>query len=125
MNFISFAFAALLVAVMAVRFSLGREKRGATYLGTLLLASLVFYAWHVPVYLPLLLLSAATDFEAGRRLIFRLDADRMVWVDTTSTWRLESVTRRMFDSNGDKGPPCGVPCCRAVATPPSNSPACK
>src|SRR5262249_58086579 len=29
----------------------------------------------------------------------------------------------MFDSSGDNGPPCGVPSGRALATPPSLSPA--
>ena len=37
------------------------------------------------------------DFSEQRTLGRRVDADRMVWVDSTSTWRLENVTRRNFD----------------------------
>lgn len=37
------------------------------------------------------------DYEESRHLVFRLDADRMVWVDSTQTWRLEGVTKRLFD----------------------------
>ncbi len=36
------------------------------------------------------------DFESGQQLVNRIDADRMVWVDTTGSWRLESVTQRFF-----------------------------
>ena len=36
------------------------------------------------------------DFEASQQLTLRLDADRMVWVDSTQSWRLEGVTRRVF-----------------------------
>ncbi len=39
------------------------------------------------------------DFKAGRILVSRIDADRMVWVDTTQTWRLETVKRRKFVDN--------------------------
>jgi len=36
------------------------------------------------------------DFDRGNHLIARIDASRMIWVDTTSTWRLEDITRRTF-----------------------------
>ena len=36
------------------------------------------------------------DFEASQQLTLRLDADRMVWVDSTESWRLEGVTKRIF-----------------------------
>lgn len=38
------------------------------------------------------------DFDDGKHLVERIDANRMVWVDTTSSWRLEGVTRRSFDN---------------------------
>ncbi|MEM8485304.1 MAG: LptF/LptG family permease [Bacteroidota bacterium] len=40
------------------------------------------------------------DYEESQRLILRLDADRMVWVDSTERWRLEGVTERHFGKNG-------------------------
>lgn len=40
------------------------------------------------------------DFTESRTLINRVDADRMVWVDSTQTWRLETVTRRIFSETG-------------------------
>jgi len=39
------------------------------------------------------------DFENGQFLRARIDADRMVWVDSTETWRLEVVTARTFPSD--------------------------
>ena len=38
------------------------------------------------------------DFEQSEKLILRLDADRMVWVDSTKSWRLEGVTKRAFEN---------------------------
>lgn len=40
------------------------------------------------------------DFDSGQYLISRIDADRMVWVDSTETWRLENVTAREFLFHG-------------------------
>ena len=37
------------------------------------------------------------DFAEHRRLQRRLDADRMIWIDSTKSWRLENVRRRQFD----------------------------
>ena len=37
------------------------------------------------------------DFSERRMLYRRVDADRMVWVDTTQSWRLENVTTRRFE----------------------------
>ena len=39
------------------------------------------------------------DFDNGQFLVSRIDADRMVWVDSTETWRLENVTERDFQLN--------------------------
>ena len=36
------------------------------------------------------------DYIDGRILTARIDADRMVWVDSTESWRLENVTLRDF-----------------------------
>ena len=36
------------------------------------------------------------DFDQGQYLVARIDADRMVWVDSTQSWRLEVVTKRTF-----------------------------
>ncbi len=37
------------------------------------------------------------DFDEGRLMRSRIDADRMVWQDSSETWRLESVTVRAFE----------------------------
>ena len=39
------------------------------------------------------------DYDRGQYLVSRIDADRMVWVDSTETWRLENVTARDFEIN--------------------------
>jgi alginate O-acetyltransferase complex protein AlgI len=66
LNFISFAFVALFLAVTAVRLSpWGRTKLSPAYIGLLLFASLVFYAWHIPIYLAILLTSITVDYVAG------------------------------------------------------------
>ena len=39
-------------------------------------------------------------FAGTTRLVQRLDADRMLWIDSTETWRLEDVRIRAFDSTG-------------------------
>ena len=36
------------------------------------------------------------NFSGGKYLTSRIDAERMVWVDTTQSWRLESITVRRF-----------------------------
>ena len=73
MNFVSWAFVALFVVVFAARLTLGRRKVESPYLGVLLLSSLVFYAWHTPVYLAVLLGSATVDYVAALA-IGRLEA---------------------------------------------------
>jgi lipopolysaccharide export system permease protein len=39
-------------------------------------------------------------FEGPNRLVARLDAERMDWVDSLGTWRMEEVVRRTFPSSG-------------------------
>lgn len=39
-------------------------------------------------------------FENGSTLAFRIDAPRMVWVDSLDVWRFEDATRRSFDASG-------------------------
>ncbi len=68
MNFVSYAFAALLLIVCLARLTVGRRKTEPAYVWVLLIASLVFYGWHIPVYLSILLLSATIDFVAARAL---------------------------------------------------------
>ncbi len=65
MSFVSVSFAGLLALVLLLRFSVGRSGRGPGFLGSLYVLSLVFYAWHVPAYLAILLLSTATDWLAA------------------------------------------------------------
>ncbi|MFO8100249.1 MAG: LptF/LptG family permease [Salinibacter sp.] len=39
-------------------------------------------------------------FDGPSRLLRRLDADRMEWIDSLDTWRLEDVTIRRFSEDG-------------------------
>ncbi len=68
MSFVSVAFLLLLTCVVIARFGWGRRGREPGFLAFLLVASLVFYAWHVPFYVLILLSSALVDFFAGRRI---------------------------------------------------------
>ncbi len=65
MSFVSFAFLALLALACAGRLVLGRTRREAVYLLLLLASSLLFYGWHVPAYLAILLASTCVDYLAG------------------------------------------------------------
>jgi alginate O-acetyltransferase complex protein AlgI len=68
LNFVSFAFLALLATVIAARLTIGRRKVEPAYNWLLLVASLVFYAWHIPVYLTVLLASAVIDYVAAQAI---------------------------------------------------------
>lgn len=68
MNFVSYAFAVLFVVVLVARLTIGRRKIEPAYVWVLLLASLVFYGWHIPAYLSILAVSAVIDFQAARAL---------------------------------------------------------
>lgn len=66
MSFISVSFLVFYLIVLMLRFTIGRDSRNGAYLTALLLLSLVFYSWHVPRYLLLILVSALTDYVAAR-----------------------------------------------------------
>jgi alginate O-acetyltransferase complex protein AlgI len=68
MSFVSFTFALFFLVVLAFRVALARCERRAPWVWTLLVTSLVFYAWHVPVYVLLLLAFAAVGHGAARAI---------------------------------------------------------
>ena len=76
MNFVSYSFAALFLIVFACRLTFGRRKVERPYVAVLLISSLIFYGWHVPAYLAVLVLSAVIDFFAARA-IADLPPDRL------------------------------------------------
>lgn len=67
MSFISFSFCILYLLALAVRWLPGSVSIGlsATRLLALLLLSWIFYAWHVPWYILLILFSTLVDYCAG------------------------------------------------------------
>ena len=68
MTFNSFAFLGFFVVVGFVRLLFWRNSNASAYLWLLLGASLVFYGWHEPVYLLILLFTCVVDFVAGLML---------------------------------------------------------
>jgi len=64
-SFVSSAFAGLFIVVLLARLTVGRTKLEPTYLGVLLTASIVFYAWHEPAYLLIIFSSVAVDYFAA------------------------------------------------------------
>ena len=68
MSFVSWAFAILFTVVFAARLTVGRRKIERPYVAILLVASLVFYGWHVPAYLLVLVGAALIDFVAARAM---------------------------------------------------------
>lgn len=58
---------------MGIRLTIGRDSRNKHYLTSLLLLSLLFYGWHAPHYIILILISGVTDYVAARA-IFSTDA---------------------------------------------------
>jgi D-alanyl-lipoteichoic acid acyltransferase DltB (MBOAT superfamily) len=75
-NFVSYSFIALFLVAFASRLTIGRRKVERSYLAVLLVASLVFYGWHVPQFLGILLLSAVIDYVAALELGKRQGAPR-------------------------------------------------
>ncbi len=65
MNFVSWAFICLLLAVMAARLSVGRTKVEPAFMWVLIASSAIFYSWHVPVYIAILLVSSGVDYWAA------------------------------------------------------------
>lgn len=68
MSFISFAFLLLFFLVFASRLLLGKNKTEPAYLLFLLAASIVFYGWHTPMYLLIILVSTIIDYRAAVEL---------------------------------------------------------
>ncbi len=66
MTFTSLDFAVFFLIVIASRIWIGRTGREPAYLLILLLGSLLFYAWHVPWYLGIMLLTTIVHYYAGR-----------------------------------------------------------
>ncbi|HET9703662.1 MAG TPA: MBOAT family O-acyltransferase [Vicinamibacterales bacterium] len=68
MSFVSWAFVILFTLVLAARVSIGRRKIEPAFVLVLVVASTVFYAWHVPIYILVLLTSAGIDYWAALAL---------------------------------------------------------
>jgi alginate O-acetyltransferase complex protein AlgI len=64
-NFVSWSFAALFAFVLLARLTVGRRKTEPAYVAVLVVASVVFYAWHIPAYLGILVFSSTVDYVAG------------------------------------------------------------
>ena len=86
MNFVSWAFVGLFLVVFAARLTIGRRKVEPAYVALLVVASATFYAWHIPVYLAILVATAGVDFVAAL-LIDRAPpgatARRRLWLITS------------------------------------------
>lgn len=65
MNFVSWAFVVLFLIVFAARLTIGQRKTEPAFMAVLLVSSIVFYMWHVPVYILILLWSAGIDYLAA------------------------------------------------------------
>ena len=65
MSFVSWAFVVLFLAVFAARLTIGRRKIEPAFVWTLIVASTIFYSWHVPIYILILLTSAGVDYVAA------------------------------------------------------------
>jgi alginate O-acetyltransferase complex protein AlgI len=77
-NFVSWAFVALFAVTFLARLTIGRRKIERSYMAVLLAASAVFYGWHVPPYLLILLSTALLDFSVALAMDrWPLDARRV------------------------------------------------
>src|ERR1043165_6514312 len=65
MNFISYSYAILFTFVFTSRLTFGRYKTEASFVILLILVSGLFYAWHVPSFLLILMTSALVDYFSG------------------------------------------------------------
>ena len=63
MNFVSFSFAVLFAAALLLRLTVDRRK--TSFVLVLLGLSWMFYAWHVPAYLVLIVTSTLVDYVAA------------------------------------------------------------
>jgi alginate O-acetyltransferase complex protein AlgI len=85
-NFVSWAFAALFAVVFASRLTIGRRKIEPVFVTILIVSSALFYAWHIPLYIGILLLSAGIDYWAALwldRVPYR-ETRRRRWILTIS-----------------------------------------
>ncbi len=118
MDFTSYAFAFLYLAALATRFTIGRSGGvDRRYLSALVLLSLVFYGWHIPAHVLLLVCIALLHYAAAR-LIHRqrtsagarkvlataLFANILVlavfkYADLLLDWVLRPVGARFLDGN--------------------------
>jgi len=64
-NFVSWSFVALFAFVFLARLTIGRRKIEPAYVAVLVVASAVFYAWHIPAYLGILVFSSTVDYIAA------------------------------------------------------------
>ena len=69
MSFVSFAFLFLFLSVLSCRLFFGRTKTEKPYLFVLLCASLLFYGWHIPEYLLVIIVSTIVDYFAGLNIV--------------------------------------------------------
>ena len=65
MNFVSYAFAGLLILVCLARLTVGRRKIESSYVWVLLVASLVFYGWTDARFVWLLAASIVVNWALG------------------------------------------------------------
>jgi alginate O-acetyltransferase complex protein AlgI len=65
LSFVSWAFVALFAVAFAARLTIGQRKIEPAYVAVLLITSTIFYAWHVPIYILILLFSAGVDYVAA------------------------------------------------------------
>jgi alginate O-acetyltransferase complex protein AlgI len=68
MSFVSWAFVILFLVVVAARLTIGRRKIEPGYVFLLLVASVTFYSWHVPIYLAIIVVSSGIDYWAALTL---------------------------------------------------------
>lgn len=69
MTFVSFSFIYFLFLVFIGRILLGPSKKEKSYLILLLAGSFIFYAWHIPIYVFILIFSAAIDYVIGLNIV--------------------------------------------------------
>ena len=69
MSFVSFAFVGLLALALIARLVFHHLGLRGPFFGALILASVVFYGWHVPSYLALIVFSTVVDYVAGARIV--------------------------------------------------------
>jgi alginate O-acetyltransferase complex protein AlgI len=81
-NFVSWAFISLLVVVMTARLTIGRRKIEPEFIWAMIVFSTVFYSWHVPIYIVILLTSSGIDYWAALELarIPPEDTTRRKWL---------------------------------------------